>query len=183
MEVFTNEAIQKSPFLRQLEDEWGNMLGHQLPALPPFLALWRELPRLYEWLEGTRPTERLAPIPAIEDLDDSWSPPHAVSVWGQRAPVEEMRFAATNHLRVELGYRDGNHFIEPYSLRKTRSGQLTLYAVEYETGEIHSYALEHIQSIRVSAASFTPRFAIDVSGPIKRLEQRLGGAKYDFGGP
>ena len=175
VEVFTGEAIQASPFLRELEDEWGNMLGHQLPALPPFSALWGALPRLYEWLEGTRPTERLAPIPAIEELDDSWSPPSTVSVWGQRAPVEEMRFAAANHLHVELGYRDSNHLVEPYSLKKTRSGQLTIYAVESETGEIHSYALDQIQTIRVSAASFTPRFAVDVSGPGLRLAQVRSG--------
>ena len=175
VEVFTGEAIQESLFLRELEDEWGNMLGHQLPALPPFSALWGALPRLYEWLEGTRPTERLAPIPAIEELDDSWSPPSTVSVWGQRAPVEEMRFAAANHLHVELGYRDSNHLVEPYSLRKTRSGQLTIYAVESETGEIHSYALDQIQTIRVSAASFTPRFAVDVSGPGLRLAQVRSG--------
>ena len=175
VEVFTGEAIQESPFLRELEDEWDNMLGHQLPALPPFSVLWGALPRLYEWLEGTRPTERLAPIPTIEEIDDSWSPPSTVSVWGQRAPVEEMRFAAANHLRVELGYRGSNHVVEPYSLRKTRSGQLTLYAVESETDEVHSYLLDQIQTIRVSAASFTPRFAVDVSGPGLRLGQVSSG--------
>ena len=164
VDVFTGESIQASPFLRELEDEWDNMLGHQLPTLPPFSALWGVLPRLYEWLVGTRPMERLAPIPTNEELDDSWSPPSTVSLWGQRVPVEEMRFAAANHLRVELDYQGSTHMIEPYSLRKTRSGQLKLYAAESETGEIGSYALDQIQSIRVSAASFTPRFVVDVSG-------------------
>ena len=173
--VFTGEAIQASPFLRELEDEWDNMLGHQLPALPPFSALWRALPHLYEWLEGARPTERLAPIPAIEELDESWSPPSTISVWGQRASIEEMRFAAANHLHVELGYQDSNHMVEPYSLRKTRSGQLTLYAVESEIGEIRSYPLDQIQSIRVSTASFIPRFSVDVSGPGLKLRQVRSG--------
>ena len=107
----------------------------------------------------------------MEELDDPWSPPSTVSARGARVRVEEMRFAAANHLRVELGYQDSNHLIEPYSLRKTRSGQLTLYAVESETGEIHSYTLDQIHSIRVSTASFTPRFAVDVSGPGQRLRQ------------
>ena len=52
VEVFTSKAIQASPFLRELEDEWTNMLAHQLPALPPFSALWEDLSRLYAWLEG-----------------------------------------------------------------------------------------------------------------------------------
>jgi predicted nucleotidyltransferase component of viral defense system len=33
---------------RELEAEWGNMLGHQLPALPPFEQFWNELPALFE---------------------------------------------------------------------------------------------------------------------------------------
>ena len=130
VEVFTSKAIQASPFLRELEDEWANMLAHQLPALPPFSALWEELPRLYTWLEGLAQVRGLPPIPHTEEIDDSWSPPSVLSVWGQRVPVEEVRFAAANHLCVELGYQDRNHLIEPYSLRMTRSGQLTLYAVQ-----------------------------------------------------
>ena len=171
VEVFTSEAIQASPLLRELEDEWGHMLGHQLPALPPFSALWLELPGLYEWLEGARPTEKLAPIPAFEQDDDSWGPPSTISVWGQGVPVEEMRFAAANRLCVELGYQGSVYLVEPYSLRMTRSGQLTLYAVESEAGEIRSYLPNQIESIRVTTVSFTPRFAIDVLGSGPRVRK------------
>ena len=166
VEVFTGEAIQASPYLRELEDEWGNMLGHQLPALPPFSTLWGELPRLYAWLEGTAPIEALAPIPTTEEIDDSWSPPATLSVWGQSVPVEEVRFAAANHLCVGIGYLGSDHLVEPYSLRMTRSGQLTLHAVESKTNEIRSYALDQIQSIRVSSKPFSPRFASDVTGEL-----------------
>ena len=31
---------------------WGNMLGHQLQALPPFEQFWNELPNIFNWLEG-----------------------------------------------------------------------------------------------------------------------------------
>ena len=37
----------------ELEAEWGNMLAHQLPMLPPFISFWEELPNLFEWLEGS----------------------------------------------------------------------------------------------------------------------------------
>ena len=171
VEVFTSKAIQASPFLRELEDEWANMLAHQLPALPPFSALWEELPRLYAWLEGLAQVEGLPPISDTEEIDDSWNPPSVLSVWGQRVPVEEVRFAAANHLCVELGYQDRNHLVEPYSLRMTRSGQLTLYAVESDTGEVRSYGVDQIQSIRVSTASFNPRFAVDALGSGLRLRQ------------
>ena len=94
-----------------------------------------------------------------------------MSVWGQRVPVEEVRFAAANHLCVELGYQDRNHLIEPYSLRMTRSGQLTLYAVQSDTGEVRSYDVDQVQSIRVSSASFTPRFAVEALGSGLTLRQ------------
>ena len=171
VEVFTSKAIQASPFLRELEDEWANMLAHQLPALPPFSALWEELPRLYAWLEGLAQVGGLPPIPDMEEIDDSWNPPSVLSVWGQRVPVEEVRFAAANHLCVELGYQDRNHLIEPYSLRMTRSGQLTLCAVQSDTGEVRSYDVGQIQSVRVSTASFIPRFAVDALGSGLRPRQ------------
>ena len=148
-----------------------DLLAHQLPSLPPFRALWEELPRLYPWLERLAQVEGLPPIPDTEEDDDSWNLPSVLSVWGQRLPVEELRFAAANHLFVELGYQDRNYLIEPSDLRMTRSGQLTLYAVQSDTGEVPSYGVDQVQSIRVSTASFTPRFAVDASGPGLRLRQ------------
>ena len=106
VEVFTSEAIQASPLRKGLEDEWGNMLAHQLPALPPFPALWEELPRLYAWLDGASSPDTLTPIPVGEDVDETWSPPAGVSAWGLRAPLEMLRFAAANHLCVELDYQE-----------------------------------------------------------------------------
>ena len=82
-----------------------------------------------------------------------------------------MRFAAANHLCVELGYQDRNHLIEPYNLRMTRSGQLTLYAVQSDTGEVRSYDVGQIQNVRVNTASFTPRFAVDALGSGLRPRQ------------
>ena len=35
-----------------LEGAWENMLGRQLPALPPVETFWAELPLFFEWLEG-----------------------------------------------------------------------------------------------------------------------------------
>ena len=164
VEVFTYDAIQASPFRRELESEWGNMLSHQLPALPPFSALWEELPRLYGWLEGGESVEEPPSIPVAENTDETWSPPPTVSVWNQRVPLELVRFAAANRLCVELGYRDDHRLVEPYSLKRTRSGQLTLNVVESDSGKARSYGIEDIQSVRVSAIAFRPRFAVDIGG-------------------
>ena len=53
----------------------------------------------------------------------------------------------------------------------TRSGQLTLYAVESKTGEVRSFEIDQVQSIRVSSASFIPRFAVDALGSGLTLRQ------------
>jgi hypothetical protein len=47
-------SIETSEFIVELESEWENMLGHQLPALPPFGQFWGELAALFDWLEGPR---------------------------------------------------------------------------------------------------------------------------------
>ena len=80
-----------------------------------------------------------------------------------------VRFAAANHLCVELGAQDGARLVEPYALKRTISGQLILYAVESGSEEVRSYPVEEIQSVRVSTIPFRPRFAIKVTGSIVSL--------------
>lgn len=48
----TLESIRNASTKGELISEWGNMLGHQLQALPPFEQFWDELPNIFNWLEG-----------------------------------------------------------------------------------------------------------------------------------
>ncbi len=162
LEVFSSRSILASPFLPELKEEWANMLEHQLSVLPPFSALWDELPQLLAWLEGRGSREELPSIPTIDDIDDAWSPPATLSFWGLRTPLEKARFAAVNRLCVEVGYQDRTFMVEPYSLRKTRSDQLILYTVVSITGSVCAYRVDQIDSLNVTATAFTPRFALDV---------------------
>jgi predicted DNA-binding transcriptional regulator YafY len=78
-----------------------------------------------------------------------------------------IRFAASNHLLVDLDYRDeqGNRRtqpIEPYSLRRTQDGNLLLCAVNVEQQQPHSYRLERIQGASILNRGFTPRFQIEL---------------------
>ena len=162
MEVFSSQSLLASPFLAELKEEWANMLEHQLSVLPPFSALWDDLPQLLAWLEGRGSREELPSIPTIDDIDDAWSPPATLSFWGLRTPLEKARFAAANHLCVEVGYQDRTYMVEPYSLRKTRSGQLILYTVVSDTGSVSAYHVDQIDSLNVTTTAFTPKFALDV---------------------
>ncbi|MFQ5834598.1 MAG: WYL domain-containing protein [bacterium] len=169
-------SIENSPYRDELESEWKNMLGHQLQILPPFEQFWEELPRLFSWLEETRLPERLESVPIREEEDTTWTPPPTTWSWGIGIPLESIRFAATNHLCVELEYRkqgyDINHYlIEPYSLRRTKENNLIIRAIKVETEEPRTFRVDWIQSIKVTPKPFKPKYQIEFSptGPITAL--------------
>jgi len=131
------------------------MLGHQLPVLPPFEQFWESLKDLFRWLEGAEIAPALAPLAAAADEDQLWTPPATVGVWGTGIPLEEVRFAAVNHLCVELGYQGSTRLIEPYSLRRTREGNLVLHALRHESGAHRSYRVDRVQTARATTVPFT----------------------------
>jgi predicted nucleotidyltransferase component of viral defense system len=161
--VTTFAALEASAFRVELQSEWANMLEHQLPALPPYQDFWDELPNLFAWLEGTAMPEAPAALPAEAGEEAGWSPPPTVWTWGAGVPLETVRFAAANHLCVELGYQNSTRLIEPYSLRRTRDGHLLLHAVKTESREHRSYRVDQIQSLKVTTKPFKPEWAIEFS--------------------
>lgn len=161
--VPTFASIEASEFVVELESEWENMLGHQLPALPPFGQFWGELTALFDWLEGRAIEEPLQPMAAERGEDMTWTPPATTTTWRVNVPLEEIRFAAINRLCVELGYQGSNRLIEPYSLRRTHDGNLVLHALRADTHEHRSYRVDRIQSARATNRPFIPTYAIELS--------------------
>ena len=170
--VPTIETIRSSPQHAELRADWQQMLAHQLPALPPFDSFWDELPAVFAWLE--KEPERLRP-PIMGsgrfEIDPAWRAPAMATSWraeGIDAPLEIIRFAAANRLCVELDYRDedgrrGTRVIEPYSLRRTKAGDLLLYAVRSQDGQDRSYRVDRILGARATQQIFTPRYAVELS--------------------
>jgi predicted nucleotidyltransferase component of viral defense system len=172
--VPTLEMLEGKTERAELVSEWENMLGHQVPVLPPFEQFWEELPEVFEWLYHSAEKAVPAAIPVgRQTVDTSWRVPAMAQAWHTNVPLEPIRFAAANHLCVKLNYIDAKGsrktpIIEPYSLRRTSDGNLLLYVVKHETGEDRSYRVDRIQSAEVTKISFTPRYAIELSatGPI-----------------
>jgi hypothetical protein len=145
------------------------MLGHQLPMLPPFEQFWNELPVIFEWLYRAVEKAAPSPIPLMgAALDETWRPPPMAYAWHTTIPLEIIRFAAANRLCVDLTYDGTQRTIEPYSLRRTRDGNLLLYAVKHATGEDRSYRVDRIQGASVTKIPFTPRYMVELtaSSPI-----------------
>lgn len=161
--VPTLASIRGSPYRAEIESEWENMLGHQLPQLPPLEAYLEELSELFAWLEGRgveAPTPAAFPALGVE-LEPTWVPPPTVSAWGTGIPFETIRFAGANRLCIDLGYQGSVRRVEPYSLRRTKDGYLLLYAIRRDSREPRAYRVDRIESIRVTKEPFTPVYPVE----------------------
>lgn len=180
--VPTFTSIDTSPHRAELDSEWENMLGHQLPELPPLDMYLKELREVFNWLEG-QPVEAptLQEFPLKQDTAVGWALPSTISTWGTGVPLETIRYAGVNRLCVDLGYHGSTRRIEPYSLRQTKDGNLVLYAVRWDTREPRSYRVDRIESVRVTKEPFTPVYPVEFwpTGSISAppLERRLSVAR------
>jgi len=161
--VPTMTVLSTGPHRAELESEWSNMLGHQLPELPPFESFWEELPQVLAWLFEGVSVATLPPFPTRERLDPNWRPPVMAHPWKLRVPLELIRFAAADRLCVALEYNGTSRLIEPYFLRRTTEGHLLFYAIRHEDGGVRSYRVDRIQGVRVTRVSFVPIYAIELA--------------------
>jgi hypothetical protein len=141
------------------------MLGHQLPRpLPPFADFWSTLDDVFGWLAGTLQIAQL-PRATLGNLDPGWQAPAAITSWRRGVPLELLRYAGVNRLKVDIDYqaengRWGSRRVEPYSLRYTQDGNMILFVVN-ESGQLRSYRVDRIVGIRPTTATFTPRFLVE----------------------
>ena len=162
--VPTAGTIRASPFRDELEQEWENMLGHQLPHLPDVVGFWEELDTIFDWLDGA-PVHALGRAPARAGTDLTWQAPRAMTAWRYGAPLELIRFAGANRLKVEIDYRAaegrrGPRVVAPYSFRMTQDGDLLLFVVN-DRGQLRSYRVDRIAGVRILDKSFTPRYLVE----------------------
>ncbi len=157
------------PFKDELAADWQHMLAHQLPALPSFQNFWDELPGFFRWLE-TR--ERRVPIQPYRIASGEEIMRPAIGTLGivglPAAPLERIRFAAANHLCIDLDYTtlDGARSvrrIEPYSLRRTQEGEVVLHAVRAQDKQHRSYRVDLINGATITDQVFSPKYAIELS--------------------
>jgi predicted nucleotidyltransferase component of viral defense system len=157
-------VLEASPFRGEIKQEWGNMLAHQLPHLPPFEDFWSALGEVFAWLAGGVVTP--LPVYPARDADTAWTMPPSMSAWRVPFPLEMIRFAGANRLKVEIDYRaeDGRwglRVVEPYSLRRTRDGNLVLFVVN-DRGQLRSYRLDRIRGVRPTNQPFAPRYVLEL---------------------
>ncbi len=152
-----------------LEQNWEPMLAHQLPSLPALEVYWDALPEFFEWLAGEASVDR-PQLAAVTQSDIVYRPSYGQL--GLRAlngqSLEIIRFAAGNHLCVDLDYTDNNgnrrsRIIEPYSLRRAGTGNILLYALRADGGGIRAYKITQINNASVTNQVFDPKYQIELT--------------------
>lgn len=161
--VPTHAIVSQPEKIAELGADWEAMLGHQLPTLPPVGEFVAALEDLFGWLEGEGAVE-LEPVPSgKEQVEEDWIAPPTITRWPGGAPLEKIRFAGANNLLVELQYQGSTRLIEPYALRRSKAGNLLVYAIKAGSGELRAYRVDRIEGVRVTQTSFAPRFANELS--------------------
>ena len=157
-------TIRSTPFRDEIETEWSNMLGHQLPHLPSFDDFWSQLDDVFAWLDGNRPVPQLTEIWPTEPVT-GWRPARHMTSWQQGSPIELIRFAGANRLKVTIDYhpkqgRIGPRTVEPYSLRYSQERKLLVFVVN-DREQIRSYRADRIRAVSIESESFTPRYLVE----------------------
>jgi predicted nucleotidyltransferase component of viral defense system len=177
--VPTLAAITTPDKLADIGADWKAMLAHQLPVLPPIDEFIDSLAEVFDWLGGAE-VPQLERTPALnQDIETEWVAPPTITRWPGGAPLEQIRFAGANHLLVELGYHGSRRLIEPYALRRSKAGNLLVYAIKAESGEVRAYRVDRIESVGVTDQTFAPRYAIELSValPVRTGRRRSGSGR------
>jgi predicted nucleotidyltransferase component of viral defense system len=150
---------------------WEGMLRHQLPELPPFESFWSELDDVFAWLDRGMARPIVRPAPAL-GAGQLMRPRFGglAGIIDNASSIERVRFAAQNRLLVELQYSrlDGqprSPVIEPYSLRRSQAGNLSLAGFDVDAGHIKMYRVERIRGVRVLDRTFVARYMIELGPP------------------
>jgi predicted DNA-binding transcriptional regulator YafY len=98
-------------------------------------------------------------------LDPDGEAPKAITSWRRGVPLELLRYAGVNRLKVDIDDRAengrwGSRRVEPYSLRYTQDGNLILFVVS-EHGQLRTYRVDRIAGIRPTTATFQPAFRVE----------------------
>lgn len=168
-----------------LAANWDHQLKHQLQALPPVESFYNDLKAaLSWWIEEVELAPTLVTIstPVQEEVIapvhfPEWQAQsrlgigraaYTTSLPGRSAiHLDHIRFAARNRLCIEITYHGVKRLVEPYSLRRPRTGNLLLYVYELRRGAasgggIKAYKVAEIADTELTQQAFTPKYIIEL---------------------
>lgn len=156
----------------ELASEWENMLGHQLPSLPPLEFYQSRVDGLFGWIDQPTAAPEIALPRMSVGADQPIIASAGLQYWGGGVALEAVRFAGSNRLLVEFMYHGKMRRAEPYSLRRARTGNILLYAWESDSPTIKAFKVDEITMLRATTTPFVPRYRVEFTagGPIAVAE-------------
>ena len=148
------------PKQEEFRVQWDSQLKHQLQILPPFESYWNELPIFFNWLAGHLNKK---PLPVLNLPQYAGSKNYIFE--NKSKIVQNIRFAAASHLRVNLDYRkeNGDHkqyILEPYSFRTTSENKILLYTIH--EGKPKAFRIDRMIGATVTSNVFVPKYEIEI---------------------
>jgi predicted nucleotidyltransferase component of viral defense system len=157
VEIPIRESVKSDHRSQDIQENWENMLGRGMSLIPDFMDHWSELDAFFAWLSGQEFETELISI----EKNDAWEPPALTWQRGEPGWLEPIRYAAVNHLVINLEYQGSRRLVEPYSLRRTRGGDTLFYAVKLQDRATRSYRVDRIQSVEVTKQTYRPAYAVE----------------------
>ena len=157
IETPTFEFIKQHEKLDELEPQWGNMLAHQLPLLPPLESFWKDLEPFFHWLYGNIEEQHLDSVSKSND-EEMFNPGRIEGVHSVNAILHKIQFAAGNRVCWKMRYNNELRTIEPLSFRIARTtGNRLFYGFHREDTQTKSFIINKIQSIEVTNIPYMER--------------------------
>lgn len=181
----TVELVVNSINFDLLKGNWIDQLGHQLPVLPPVESFYADLRQeLSWWIEGINAATSLAVISNAQG-ENAEPKVHFPQSLSQRhlgigrqvdgdghgsqlgSVMDQIRYAARNRLCIAFNYSGVRRVVEPYSLRRPRTGNLLLYVIEKRKGDylgkgICSFNIEKIGAVEILQEVFIPSYLVEL---------------------
>ncbi len=165
-EIARPTASSLSALVRAAEElraAWTHMLGHQLPALPDLDGLLARLDEVLAWIDAPPPEPAPLPVVATKAGETIFAP-RGGHYWGGAQPLELIRFAGANRLKVAFVYNGKPRIVEPYSFRVKGTGNLLLYAWENGAWHIKAFNTDEMYDVKATNEPFVPRYAVELTG-------------------
>ena len=175
IEVPTFQFMEKHEKIKELKNEWKNMLAHQLSFLPPLESFWKDLSPFFQWLTGTVQEKESKPLPKQPD-ESIFNPGRITGTNTANAVLYKIQFAAANRVCVKLLYANKSRIAEPLSFRTVQTtGTRLFYGMDREDNQVKVFHLEKIQSVEVTNAPYTEKYPVEItaSGKISKPPRRL----------
>lgn len=178
----TTELIFSQIDLNQLTANWDDQLAHQVQLLPPIESFYNELQQALSWwinLNAQEPilhsisdenNERILPrsdFPLLTTFQLKNLGRGNKITLASNILLDKIRYAARNRLCVEIEYHGINRIIEAYSMRKTATRNVLLYAFELKrnnvvSDSIKAYKIGDITNAVITQQSFIPRYNVEL---------------------